>query len=67
MNKYLWLAVTKDKYELPLVVEDTSEKLAKKLNLTHGCVKAHEYNHRKRNVRKYNSNFDFKIVKVLNG
>lgn len=31
--KYLWLAVTPDKYELPLCVEETSGKLAKRLGI----------------------------------
>lgn len=34
----LWMAVTADKYELPLAVEDTQEKLAKKLGITKGGV-----------------------------
>ncbi|AOR24315.1 hypothetical protein [Clostridium taeniosporum] len=65
MNKYLWMAVSPDKYELPLIVEETSEKLAKKLNVTDGCIRASEYNHRKRNTGKYNSKCDIRIVKVL--
>ena len=29
MQKYYWMRVTKDKYELPIAVGDTSEELAK--------------------------------------
>ncbi|WP_291637466.1 hypothetical protein [Clostridium sp.] len=31
--KYLWLAVTTDKYEFPIYIEDTAEKLANKLGI----------------------------------
>ena len=36
--KFLWLAVTADEYELPIFVEDTAEKLAKKCGLTTGAI-----------------------------
>ena len=32
------MAVTADKYELPLVVEDSQEKLARKLGITKNAV-----------------------------
>lgn len=66
MSKYLWIAVSQDKYELPLVVEDTSKKLADKLKVTDGCITASEYRYRKTNTGKYNSKCDIRIVKVLN-
>ena len=31
MKKYIWMLVTSDEYELPLIVEDTVSKLAGKL------------------------------------
>lgn len=34
----LWMAVTADRYELPLAVEDTQEKLAKRLGISKGTV-----------------------------
>lgn len=37
-QKYLWLAVTPDKYELPLVIEDSSEKLGKVYGLSKKTV-----------------------------
>lgn len=33
MKKYLWLAVTPDKYEFPIYIEDSCTKLAKKLGI----------------------------------
>lgn len=65
MSKYLWVAVSPNKYELPLIVEDTSRKLADKLNVTDGCIRASEYNYRKRNKGKYESKCDIRIIKVL--
>jgi len=37
-QQYLWLAVTADRYELPLVVEDSSEKLGKVYGLSKKTV-----------------------------
>lgn len=34
MNKYYWLCVEADEYELPLVVADTARELAEKCNTT---------------------------------
>lgn len=34
MNKYLWLLVEADEYELPLVVADTARELAEKCGTT---------------------------------
>ena len=38
----LWLMVTKDKYELPLIVADSADELAKKAgvrtNTVHSCI-----------------------------
>lgn len=36
--KHLYLAVTADEYELPVCVEDTAEKLAKKLGISRNAV-----------------------------
>ena len=38
MRKYLWLAVTPDKYELPLAVAESSYKLARILGIHQGSV-----------------------------
>lgn len=37
-NQYLWLAVTPDKYELPLAVEESSEKLGRIYGLSKKTV-----------------------------
>lgn len=60
MGKYLWLAVTADKYELPLAVCDT----AKELGDIYGIKKNSVINA----VRKNSSGRECgrKIIKVLN-
>ena len=35
---FLWLAVTPDKYEFPIYIEDSSSKLAEKLGITASTV-----------------------------
>ena len=37
-NRYLWMLVTADKYELPMVVEESSVKLAKILGINSSSV-----------------------------
>ena len=37
-GKYLWLLVTKDKYELPILVADTANELAKMTGTTKNNV-----------------------------
>ena len=34
MKRYLWLAVTADKYEFPIYIEDSCTKLANKLGIS---------------------------------
>lgn len=36
---YLYMAITKDKYELPLQVETSRKKLAKNYNITENTLK----------------------------
>lgn len=45
MNKqrYLWLAVTADEYELPLIVENTAAALARRLGVSEETVRVIEY------------------------
>ena len=45
MNKqrYLWMAVTADEYELPLAVEDTAAELARRLGVSENTVRTVEY------------------------
>ena len=38
MNKYYWLCVEADEYELPLAVADTAKELADRLGITETTV-----------------------------
>lgn len=54
-QRYLWLAVTADEYELPLAVEDTAAALARRLGISEDTVRVMEYrgkNERYRRTRK---------------
>lgn len=54
-KRYLWLAVTADGYELPLIVEDTAAALARRLGVSEDTVRVMEYrgkNERYRKTRK---------------
>lgn len=39
MQKYYWMRVTKDKYELPIAVGDTAEELAKLVGVKVATIK----------------------------
>lgn len=62
----LWMAVTADKYELPLVVEDTQEKLAKKLGISKSTVatKAWKYKNNSPPKTKTGRKPKYRIVAV---
>ena len=47
MKKRLWLKVTRDEYELPLIVADTSEELERMLGLRKKSVIRQIYKARK--------------------
>ena len=54
-QRYLWLAVTADEYELPLAVENTAAELARRLGVSENTVRTMEYrgkNERYRKTRK---------------
>lgn len=36
--KFLWIAVTTDKYEFPIYIEDTAKELGKRLGITASTV-----------------------------
>ena len=38
MGKYLYMRVTSDKYELPLIVEDTCRRLAQRLGVQEATI-----------------------------
>ena len=42
-QRYLWLAVTADEYELPLAVENTAAELARRLGVSEDTVRVMEY------------------------
>ena len=50
-NMHVYMAVTKDKYELPLAIADTSVELAKLMNTTDTVVRSCVYQE-KRGTRK---------------
>lgn len=54
-QRYLWLAVTADEYELPLAVENTAAELARRLGVSEDTVRVMESrgkNERYRKTRK---------------
>ena len=54
-QRYLWMAVTADEYELPLAVEDTAAALARRLGVSEDTVRVMEYrgkNERYRRTKK---------------
>ena len=46
-KQYLWMAVTADEYELPLIVEDTAAALARRLGVSEDTVRVVEYRGKK--------------------
>ena len=42
-QRYLWLAVTADEYELPMIVENTAAALARRLGVSEDTVRVIEY------------------------
>ena len=54
-QRYLWLAVNADEYELPLAVENTAAELARRLGVSEDTVRVMEYrgkNERYRRTKK---------------
>lgn len=54
-QRYLWLAVTADEYELPLAVENTAAELARRPGVSEDTVRVMEYrgkNERYRRTKK---------------
>lgn len=48
MQEVIWMAVTPDKYELPVAVADSAEELGKKLGKTANAIYSSICNARKR-------------------
>lgn len=63
---YLWMAVTSDKYELPLVVEESSTLLARKLGVSPNTVlkRAWLYRNGKLKMRGGGRRCTYRIVMV---
>lgn len=59
----LWLAVTPDKYELPIAVADTAVELGKMLGLKHNMISKIYCMH---NKGQYDNWTKYKIIKLEN-
>lgn len=57
---FLYLAVTADEYELPMVVEDTTKRLAEKCGVTMATL----YRHFNGEIQGVRPNMRYKYVKV---
>lgn len=44
-QRYIWMMVTKDEYELPILVADSALELARLAGVGHGTVQRAEFNH----------------------
>ena len=51
-QRYLWMAVTADEYELPLAVEDTAAALARRLGVSENTVRTVEYRGKNERYRR---------------
>lgn len=60
MQNCIWLKVTPDKYEFPLLIADTAQELANRMGISADTVKKQEKRHREtpKGCRSY------KIVRV---
>ena len=52
-QKYIWLYVTDDAYQLPIYICDTAQELADKVGVTVGTVKAVAYRQQKSGKGQY--------------
>ena len=57
-NKYLWLAVEADEYELPIAISDTARELGEQFGVTAKTVISSAYRHESGGIN------GFKYVKV---
>ena len=53
-KQYLWMAVTADEYELPLIVENTAAALARRLGVSEDTVRVIEYRGKNEMYRRTN-------------
>lgn len=64
MGEYLWLAVTPDKYELPVAVADTAMELGRMLGMKGNMVSKMYCHHQKGKFKKWTK---YKIIKLKVG
>lgn len=64
MGEYLWLAVTPDKYELPIAVADSAMELSRMLGSKNNLVSKQYCQHKKGNFKKWTK---YKIIKLKVG
>lgn len=57
-QRYIYMAVTNDKYELPIFVSDTQAEMAEWAGVAHCSISSYLRNKARRHYKKY------KIVKV---
>lgn len=53
-QRYFWMAVTADEYELPLIVENTAAALGRKLGVSEDTVRVIEYRGKNEMYRRTN-------------
>ncbi len=65
-KKYIWMAVSADEYELPLVTADTCAELAHKLGRATNDIRAREWKYRKRgrNPNGVGGQEKYRVVRV---
>lgn len=61
MGEYLWLAVTPDKYELPIAVADSAAELGRMLGTQGHLIYKMYYCHNKYKLKRWKK---YKIVKI---
>lgn len=61
VNRNIWMAVTPDSYELPVLVADTAKELAQMMGVSKNTVKSSEVKYRLGQYKKGNK---YKIVCV---
>lgn len=44
-QRYIWMLVTRDEYELPLVVADSAKELARLIGVNYGTIARADFNH----------------------
>lgn len=61
---YIYMAVTADKYELPVAVGNTARELGAKLGISADCVRNREHMNRRAGIKRLGRITGVKIIKV---